>query len=118
MLATGLASSMLLTGCASILTDDVQTVNVLTSNGQDAEVKIDGQEFDVPGIAIIQKNGAQTKIMNSSTEGCVSITALNREVEPTFYVNILSGGAFGSSTDFGTDKMWKYQDSIVLNCKE
>ena len=115
-LYVALASSVLLSGCSTILTDDSQTVNVSTSNGQDATVNIDGQSFNVPGIATIKKDGAQTKILSTSTEGCVKSMALNREVEPTFFVNILTGGPLGSSTDYGTDSMWKYEDNIVLNC--
>ena len=116
ILSASLLSTVLLSGCSTILTGDTQTVNVVTSNGKEATINIDGQDFTVPGIAIIQKDGAQTKILSSSTEGCVGTTALNRQVEPTFYVNILTGGPFGSSTDYGTDSMWKYQDNIVLNC--
>lgn len=116
ILSATLLSTALLTGCSTILTDDAQTINVSTSNGQDATINLDGQSFNVPGIVTIKKDGAQTKILSTSTEGCVKSMALNREVEPTFYVNILSGGAFGSSTDYGTDSMWKYEDNIVVNC--
>ena len=33
--------------------------------------------------------------------------ALNTEIESTFWVNLLSGGPFGSTTDSATGSMWK-----------
>ena len=51
-------------------------------------------------------------------ENCNKDILLKKEINPTFYVNILSGGAFGSTTDYSTDSMWQY-DSTNLNvdCK-
>jgi hypothetical protein len=118
LLAAVAASVLFTTGCSTILTEDVQSVNVATSNGKPAEVMVDGQSFNAPGVITVKKDGEKTKLLTTATEGCTSSTAMNREVEPTFFVNILSGGAFGSSTDYSTDKMWKYQDNVTVNCRD
>lgn len=117
VLASLVVGSALLSGCSTILTDDVQKINVNTTNGQTAQVSIDGNSFEAPGVITVNKDGQKSKILSSSTPGCVKEVALSREVEPTFFVNILSGGAFGSTTDYSTDKMWKYQDDVTVTCK-
>jgi hypothetical protein len=52
----------------------------------------------------------------TKAEGCTEATNLNKEVETAFFINIISGGVFGSSTDYATEKMWKYQDSVTISC--
>jgi len=41
-----------------------------------------------------------------------------KSVDPKFFVNILSGGSFGSTTDYSTEKMWKYNENVVISCKK
>lgn len=103
------------TGCASILTEETHKINVSTSNGQSIEVKVDGEVFAAPGIVSVKKSN-QDKVIVTSASGCTEETNLNKEVETAFFINILSGGVFGSSTDMATEKMWKYQDSVTINC--
>jgi len=42
---------------------------------------------------------------------------MENDVDPKFFVNVLSGGPFGSSTDYGTEKMWKYAENVTIACK-
>ncbi|MCW8090757.1 adenosine deaminase [Alteromonas sp. ASW11-130] len=116
ILATFIASAMLTTGCATILTEDTQQINVTTSNGESVETVVDGQSHTVPGIVNVKKEN-KNKVLVVQDERCTSETALNKEVESAFFVNILSGGVFGSTTDYSTEKMWKYQDNVSINCK-
>ncbi|WP_375056837.1 adenosine deaminase [Zobellella sp. DQSA1] len=104
-----------LSGCASILTDDTQRINVMSSSSQKLEVEIDGRVQNAPGIITVKKEN-KDKTLTVKTAGCEQQIALNKEVEPTFFVNILSGGAFGSTTDYATEKMWRYQDSVEIKC--
>jgi hypothetical protein len=103
-------------GCSTILTEKTSSVNLATSNGKSIDVTIDGQVFKGPGIITLAKSN-EDKIIKTETEGCVAETLLQKEIEPVFFINILSGGAFGSSTDYGTKKMWKYKDSVTVNCQ-
>lgn len=104
------------TGCASILTEDTTKINVLTSNGNQAVIAIDETEHTVPGIVEVKKDG-EDKIITVKEGDCAKETLLRKDIEPTFWVNILTGGTFGSTTDMQTNKMWTYQDSITVNCK-
>jgi len=103
------------TGCATILTEETHKMNVSTSNGKTIEVEVDGQTQTVPGIVSVKKS-QEDKILVTKAEGCTQATNLNKEVETAFFINIISGGVFGSSTDYGTEKMWKYQDSVTISC--
>ncbi|WP_100643822.1 adenosine deaminase [Alteromonas facilis] len=111
------ASVLFSSGCATILTEKTSSINVATSTGQKIQVTVDGQSHEVPGIVNVQKQN-QNKVIVTDAEGCTSETALNKEVEPAFFINLLSGGVFGSSTDYGSEKMWKYQDSVTISCQQ
>lgn len=117
LLFSALIASSLLSGCANIFSDDVHTINVMTSNGKNADITVDGAQYSVPGAVILSKDG-KTKLLNSETEGCAKLTALNRKIEPVFFANIL-GGYFASTSsvvDYATSSMWKYDDTVVIQC--
>lgn len=107
-------ATLLSSGCASILTEDTHNMNVSTSNGETTTVSVDGMQQTVPGIVKIKKEN-KNKVLVAEAENCSDLS-LNKEVEGAFFVNILSGGVFGSSTDYGTDKMWRYQESATVSC--
>jgi len=109
------ASMFLGSGCATILTDDFHQMNVSTSNGEDTMVTIDGASKSAPGIVSVMKAN-QDKILVAENSNCTQETFLKKTIEPTFFINIIAGGVFGSSTDYYTGKMWKYQDSVVISC--
>lgn len=107
--------ALLGSGCATILNEDYQKITVATSNNKEAKGSIDGVPFTAPTVVSV-KRAQQDKIMMVESPGCQKQTVLNSNVDNKFFINILSGGTFGSSTDYGTEKMWKYQDSITINC--
>lgn len=112
------ASSLLwVAGCASILTDDTTPVNVSTSNGKPTTVMVDGKNHQVPGVVYFVKDGEDKIIQARSGSNCAKETVAPRKVEDVFWVNILSGGVFGSTTDAATDKMWGYEDTIEISCR-
>ena len=102
-------------GCASILSGTSQKVNVTTTGNKKAQVSIDGTTHDVPAIINVKRED-NDKVIKSKTEGC-SDALLNKKINPIFFVNILSGGTFGSTTDYGTKAMWSYDDNVTVNCK-
>lgn len=106
-----------LTGCASILNDKTQQVNVSSSTGSEIKGTVDGVPFSGPGIVSLTREN-KNKIFVTQTEGCAKQTVAEKTVDPKFFVNILSGGAFGSTTDYSTDKMWKYSENIVISCQK
>jgi uncharacterized protein YceK len=110
------ASIVTLSGCSTILTEDMHRINV-SSAKKDLQVEVDGNTQTAPGIVEVKKEN-KNKILKVVSPGCEQSIALNKEVEPTFFVNVLSGGAFGSTTDYSTEKMWRYQDSVSVTCSK
>lgn len=110
------ATLALLSGCSSIINDKTQQVNLSTSNGKMVSGTVNGQQFSAPGVvALVREN--KNKVFVTDSADCKSETVAEKTVDPIFFINILSGGVFGSTTDYGTEKMWKYSESITLNCK-
>jgi len=110
-------AAFLMSGCATLLSEDTQTINVMTNNGAKVKIMVDGVEHTVPGPVTVERNGEDKVIMVKDSK-CVSEIALNREIESTFWVNIISGGVFGSTTDSATGKMWTYDDSVTVSCRD
>ncbi len=110
------AMSLFLFSCASILNDKTQNINVVTSNNSEVQGTIAGLPFAAPGIVTTTRSKAD-KILLVSSPGCTKQTLLPSEVDTKFFINILSGGTFGSSTDYGTEKMWKFQDTVTIICR-
>ena len=102
-------------GCASIVTDNTTAINVQTSNGQKVKVTIEGAQYDVPGMVIANKNGLD-KVLTTNDSNCASSVLVEKKVEGWFWGNILFGGLIGSTTDSSTDKMWTYDENVVINC--
>ena len=106
----------LASGCASIINEKTQKINVVTSSGQKAQVLIDGVPFEAPGIATVTRTKAD-KVITTKDPKCNSTTLMPSTVDNVFWINVISGGVFGSTTDYSTEKMWKYQDTVIVSCK-
>jgi hypothetical protein len=111
-----ISGAILLTGCASILNEADQKINITTPDNKSINGDVNGVKFVGPGVVSVKRENA-AKIVNVETAGCTKTTTLPNEVDSKFWINILSGGPFGSSTDYGTGKMWKYQDNVAIACK-
>ncbi|MFC1747191.1 adenosine deaminase [Pseudomonadota bacterium] len=105
-----------LSGCATILSEDVAKVNVQTTSGKQVDVTIDGAQYTAPSIVTLPKDGT-SKVIVTADAACAKETYMARKIEPTFWVNVLSGGLFGSTTDSASGKMWTYDDSVMINCQ-
>ena len=105
-----------LSGCASILNEKTQPINVSASNGKEIVGTIDGQAFKTPAIVNVAREN-KNKVVMATTDGCAKETSLEKSVDSKFFINIIIGGVFGSSTDYSTEKMWKYSENVVVSCK-
>lgn len=114
----GLAAITLamLSGCASILNDKTQPINVSATNNREITVAVDGQSVKTPAVINVTREN-KNKLIVTSAEGCAKETSLEKSVDTKFFINILSGGLLGSSTDYGSEKMWRYAESVVIQCK-
>jgi len=108
--------SVALTSCASMFNEKQQKINIVSSNNTPLKGTISGVPFTGPGIVSIDRSKTD-KIIFVDGDACTKQTALNSSVDTNFWINILSSGPFGSSTDYSTEKMWKYQDTVVIPCK-
>lgn len=112
LLSSIIAGSVLFTGCATILDGKTQTINLQSK--KDLIVNIDGREFTSPSIIELDRSD-KDKVLK--IKECNKQILLKKEVNPTFFVNILSGGAFGSTTDYSSNAMWQYdQDNLNVDC--
>ncbi len=115
ILATAALAITTMSGCATILKGKTQQVNIATSNNEQATITIDGKVVTAPSIVEITRKN-ENLVVSTSTKGCTP-TSVSSAIEPVFFVNILSGGPFGSTTDYATGSMWKYDENIMINCK-
>jgi hypothetical protein len=107
--------AVLSTGCATILNEPTQGVNISGTGGKSIAGTIDGKTFSTSGIVQVKRQKA-AHTLTVTTPGCAKETLVASNVDPKFFINVLSGGPLGSSTDYGSDRMWKYDDNIVVSC--
>ncbi|MBQ4846794.1 adenosine deaminase [Pseudoalteromonas sp. MMG013] len=113
---TLLSATVILTlsGCASVMTSDQQTINVTSSNNKAVEVRVDDKIITTPGTVIVLRDG-KNKVAHSTSGNCDKSTVIDKKVTPVFFGNLLIGGVLGSTTDASTGKMWDYSD-VEVQC--
>jgi uncharacterized protein YceK len=114
LIAIPLVSMVMFSGCASILSGKHQQVNV-TSTPSHQEITVGSQTITTPAVVSVRRSD-ESLIVKS--KNCDDQKLLASKINPVFFVNILSGGAFGSTTDYATDSMWKYDENVHLDCKK
>jgi len=113
ILSSVIATAVLFTGCATILDGKTQTINLESKKTQN--VSINGVQYSAPGIISLNRSDSDAVI---NVKECDKQILLKKEINPTFFVNILSGGAFGSTTDYSTKSMWQYdQTNVKVDCE-
>ena len=108
LMALPIAGMMLLSGCATIIDGKTQKINLISS--KEKKVKIDGIAYNSPSVITIDRPEKDSVL---HIEDCNKDILMKKKINNTFFVNILSGGAFGSSTDYGSNSMWEYENSNV-----
>ncbi len=107
---------LFLVSCASLTNENIQNINIATNNNTATKISINSQSFNIPGIIGLPRS-ENDLILKVENENCTNEYYLNSEIDNIFWVNTLISGPFGSTTDFATEKMWKYQDTVVIYCK-
>jgi hypothetical protein len=115
LLSVVVSLALLLGGCATILSGSTQKINLQAERGTTCNAVVDGQKATVPSIIDVKREN-KDKII--TVQECPSEQLLlHKEINPVFFVNILSGGVFGSTTDYASGSMWKYQpENVKVDC--
>jgi hypothetical protein len=101
---------LLLAGCASIISGKEQTLT-FNANVNGAEVYLNDQLLGTTPLTVSVKRGQEGTFRVTAEGHQPYEIAVNKKVNGVFFVNILSGGAFGSSTDYSTGAMYAYEPS-------
>ncbi len=108
-------SLTMLSGCASIFNDSTQTIYIASNNNTPFRGTMNGAPFSGPGTISVPRSKFD-KILSIETPACQKQVLLSSTVDIKFFMNIFLIG-IGSTTDYGTDRMWKFQDSVLISCK-
>ncbi len=111
-----IAVAIIASGCATILNEETQSINVTSSTGEAFSFSVDGQTYEGPSIVSVKRAKAD-KFIVTETEGCNKQTLVPAKVDSKFWINILTGGVFGSTTDYSSEEMWAYDANVVVSCK-
>jgi len=102
-----------LAGCATLISGSTQPLTV-NANVDGAEVFLNDQLLGTTPLTVKVKRG-QEGVLRVRAEGYQPYQiALNKDINTVFFVNLLSGGTFGSSTDYSTGAMYKYEPSSFM----
>ncbi len=105
--------SLFSTGCATIVSGKTQKINLTSSKPQ--TVEIDGETYQAPKIVTLQKEDKDRVL---TVKECNKKVLLKKKIEPMFWGNILIGGVIGSTIDYATKSMWRYEpDNVDVSCK-
>lgn len=108
-----LVVAVLTSGCATILGGSSQTITV-NANVSGAQVTLNGTPLGVTPLTTSMKRG-QTGVLSVQSDGYQPYQiALNKKISTLFWVNIFTGGAFGSTTDAATGAMYEYEPSTFM----
>ncbi len=108
-----LALGLTIGGCATIINGSRQTITV-NSNTDGAQVYLKDSLLGKTPLTASIKRG-QTGVLKVTKDGYTPYSiALNKKVTSMFWVNIFSGGTFGSTTDYATGAMYEYEPSTYM----
>lgn len=106
---------LLVTGCGTITNGTKQKVSISTSTGQQVVARVDGKKVTIPAkdVAVSRNKGADIKVL-AEDNPCFETTNYSisgkGKVSGVFWINIFSGGFFGSTTDAISGGMWQFND--------
>ena len=108
---------VLFSSCATIIDGTSQNISVSTSSSKRISGTIDGRPFSAPGTVNVERSRNNKILVIEKPSSCQRTNIIiPRKFNYVFLVNILSGGFLGSTTDFASGAMWKYQDAIHIPC--
>lgn len=105
-------AAVVASGCATIVAGKNQTVTI-DSNVKDAEILVEGTVVGKTPYTGPLKRGKDTTLELRKAGYQKKTVTLNTGFEPVFWGNIICGGFFGSTTDYATGSMYKYDPATI-----
>ncbi len=118
-----LVTTTFLSSCASIIKGKNQTINITTSNGKNIQATVFSKngmlDTELPRVISVARD-SQDITIRVKGDKChtETVSVAQSRIEPWFWGNLLTGGILGSSTDYGTGAMWKYDNNVNVNVTE
>lgn len=111
------AAATLFSSCATILSGTKQKISVNSTGKTGVTFQLDNKTYKTPAIITVKREN-EDKVIKVLDEDCSQKQVLlNKKINPVFFVNLLSGGVFGSTTDYISNAMWRYDDNVQIQCK-
>lgn len=108
------AATLGLTGCASIVDGNSQSVS-LSSNPEGATVYLNGNAIGKTPVTITTKRKGSSQPLRFTKEGYKDVEVqLISTVNPWFFGNIVTGGLLGSTTDGLSGAAFKYEPGSYM----
>jgi len=104
-------------GCATIIsgTSQIMTVNANVDGAEVHLITEAGEELLGTTPLTTRVKRGQEGTLRVRAEGYRPYqSALNKKINTVFWVNILSGGGFGSTTDYASGAMYEYEPSTYM----
>lgn len=108
-------ASVSLAGCASIVNDKTDKITVTSNSDKNFTAMVDGKTFTVPGSVSVSRDGEE-KTVTTNEPGCAPNTPVEKKMDNAFIGNVVTGGPFGSTTDYSTGQMWDYESNVTITC--
>ncbi len=107
----------LVSGCATIMSGETQKINVTSSGKPNVKFEVDGQTAETPAVISVKRE-KKDKVIIVKDETCnQKKVVLPKKLNNMFLGNLLSGGVWGSTTDYITGAMWEYDSSVNIYCE-
>lgn len=110
---------LVVSGCASIIDGKHQNVNLVPSTSGKVTATVVSpsgvQEVTLPTV-IHTERSKEDIIVKIEESDCYeeSTQTVQSNVNPVILGNIITGGLFGSTTDFATGAAWEYDKSAIV----
>lgn len=108
-----LCLNLVFLGCATIISGRNQLITV-NANVEGAEVTFNGQFLGRTPLSTQLPRGQQGALRVEAEGYQPNQVALQKRVNSVFFVNVFTGGTFGSSTDYSTGAMYEYEPSTFF----
>ena len=109
-----LAALSLVAGCATIVTGSTQTLTINTTPSG-ATVTLNGNNLGVTPMSIeVKRPETERSVFRFEKEGYKPLELpVARSMNTWWLGNIITGGVFGSTTDYASGAMYEYQPGLI-----